>query len=846
MQSTVILADAVITKQLRTIINRLKMSPDSEWEQSLVRVIIAVLMICYCLSLRLITPSDQQVQVLCNIAALYLLVACSISIAISIAPKRYIVRRQLTMLFDVGMITWAMWAGGECASMLYVFYLWISLGNGFRYGMTSLYLTSGLSMVGFSAIILNNEFWIGHQLLGGGLLVGLLITSLYATLLLKRLESEKLRAEAASKAKSRFLANMSHEIRTPLNGVVGMTDLLARTPMGIEQREIMRTIQASAETLLNLIEDILDFSKIEAGKVEVAMQDVDIVQFINGILAMMQASADAKSITLSNSIDMAVPLVVRTDPQLLRQILINLLNNAIKFTDQGSVTLRVSPVLDSDDEGGTRLLFEVIDTGIGISEIQQLHIFERFAQVDDTSTRRYSGSGLGTTITKQLVELLGGNIGVESRLGEGSRFWFDLSAEPGKLLDEGVQLDEVKVLLFTDLLGDDNQVLDHLQDWQVITNVCSNITDGFLELLNAEKINEPFDIAIIDESQASLPIEELVSAIRAETTLDGLSIICLKDGEATNEVYGCSAIVTSPVTAEKLKHAIIYVLKQRHTAVEMTGVKVFRSQSQREPRQSRILLAEDNLINQKVVTKILELQGHVVDVALNGEEAIAMLETKRYDLAVVDLQMPDVGGIDVIKHYRAMHIDQDQIPFMILTANATTEAIKQCEEIGVSAYLTKPVRSSHLLEVVNRILGIEEMNIPADTIMDQPVRQSALQRSFQVLDPRTLVDLEKLSKDPGFLQNMVDSFLRDSDTLLINMQRSLEEGNIHQYRDCAHAIADNASGIGAFSLKTVCSATSGIEQSDFETHGVKMLAKISSTYSITCQALHHYLQQREK
>ncbi|MBV2094179.1 MAG: ATP-binding protein [Candidatus Thiodiazotropha sp.] len=833
--------------QFKTIINRLKTAPDREWEQSLVRVTIATLMIGYCLTLRYIMPLDVQVRMLCDIAYLYLFFAFCIVAAITIDPKRYHLRRHLTMLFDVGMVTWAMLAGGECAAMLYVFFLWISLGNGFRFGTRSLYLTSGLSMIGFSIVILNSDFWLQQQLLGPGLMVGLLITSLYVTLLLKRLENEKLRAEAASMAKSRFLANMSHEIRTPLNGVVGMTDLLAGTPMGVEQREMMRTIQASAETLLNLIEDILDFSKIEAGKVEVSLQDLDIVQFINDILAMMQPSADAKSIKLNNLIDMSVPLVVRTDPQLLRQILINLLNNAIKFTEKGSVTLRVSPGASKNGNSrNSKLLFEVIDTGIGITESQQQRIFERFTQGKDAAASHLPGSGLGTTITKQLVELLGGEIGVESRLGEGSRFWFDLPALPGKLLIDDVHLDEAKVLLFADLHTDANQILDHLQEWQVITNVCSSVTDGFLELLNAEKMDAPFDIAIIDENQAGLAVEELVSAIRAESSLDSLAIICVRDAMRNGEDNGCSAIITTPVSAEKLKHALHYTLKNRRSGGVGLGAKVFKSLSQGESRVSRILLAEDNLINQKVVKKILELQGHIVDVVANGEEAISLLEAKKYDLAIVDLQMPDVGGIEVIKHYRAMHNDQQQMPFMIITANATKDAIRQCDDVGVSAYLTKPVRSSHLLEVVNRILGVEEIKIPAETLMDQPVRQTEALRDHQVLDLKTLADLEKLSKDPGFLQSMTDSFFRDSDELLVNMQISLEEGNLHQYRDCAHAIADNASGMGAFSLKTVCSAVSAIEKPEFDSHGVKMLAKISSTYTVTCQALHHYLQQRNQ
>ncbi|MET0110080.1 MAG: ATP-binding protein [Candidatus Thiodiazotropha sp.] len=831
--------------QLKTIIDRLKSAPDREWEQSIVRVVIAILMLVYCLALQLVMSPDGLYHQLRNIASLYLFVAICILITITIDPKRYQIRRQLTMLFDVGMITWSMWMGGEYAAMLYVFYLWISLGNGFRFGTTALVLTSGLSLIGFSIVIMNNEFWFQHKLMSTGLLIGFLITTLYVALLLRRLEKEKLRAEAASTAKSRFLANMSHEIRTPLNGVVGMTDLLASTPMGIEQREIMRTIQASAETLLNLIEDILDFSKIEAGKVEVLLKDHDILRLIQDVLAMMQPSADAKSIKLSSWIDMAVTPVVRTDPQLVRQILINLINNAIKFTEQGSVTLRLSPTAGEHLKGGDSwLLFEVIDTGIGISESQQQRIFDRFSQCDETTIHQKSGSGLGTTITKQLVELLGGEIGVESRPGEGSRFWFVLPALPGKLLDDEICLDEVKVLLFTDLLSNENHVLDYLQERQMITKVCTSVADGFLELLNAEKMDSPFDMAIIDENYTGLAVDELMSAIRAEKSLDRLSIVCVRDDIKAGDSDDCSAIVSPPVTHKKLHHAFMYVLHKARKGAD-TESMVYKGLPPRESTHSCILVAEDNLINQKVVKKILEMQGHTVDVASNGEEAIALLDTKTYDLAIVDLQMPDIGGIDVIKHYRVMHVDEAQMPFMILTANATTDAVKQCDEIGVSAYLTKPVRSSHLLEMVNRVLGIEMMDIPPDTLMDQPLRAANSVRHLQVLDHKTLMDLEKLSKDPSFLQSMADSFLRDSDAQLINMQKSLEAGDLSQYRDCAHAIADNASGIGAFSLKTVCSAVSGIEQSELHSRGVKMLARISSTYSVTCQALNHYLQQRQ-
>jgi two-component system sensor histidine kinase RpfC len=821
------------------------MSPDSEWEQSIVRVVFVMVLLGYCASLELFLTPGERYREICALGLLYLLVALSIVVAIAIKPRRYKLRRRLSMLADVSLVSCAMWLGGESMSMLYVFYFLICLGNGLRFGVKALILTSGLSIIGFSLVIVNNEFWIQHHLMRSGLLIGMLITTLYAALLLRRLENEKLRAEEANRAKTRFLENMSHEIRTPLNGVVGMTDLLANTPMGIDQREIMRTIQASSETLLSLIEDILDLSKIEAGKVEVSLKDHDILQLVQDVLAMMQPSADAKSIKLNIWIDMAVAPVVRTDPQLLRQILINLLNNAIKFTKQGGVTLRLSPSSgERGDEEAAWLLFEVIDTGIGISESQQERIFERFTQFDETTNERNSGSGLGMTITKQLVELLGGEIGVESRFGEGSRFWFVLPAPPGRLQENEVSLADIKVLLFADSLSSDSAVLDYLQDCQMITKVCTSVTDGFLELLNAEKMNAPFDIVVIDENYAGLDIDELISAIRAEKSLDKMFIICVRED---NKMIGdgCSAVVSIPATNEKLQHTFMYVLNAKRKG-EGAENKVITGLQSRQSIHSNILLAEDNLINQKVVMKILETQGHTVDIAANGEQAISLLDIKSYDLAIVDLQMPDVGGIDVINHYRATHADEAQMPFMILTANATTEAINMGDELGVSAYLTKPVRSSHLLEVVNRILGIEKLNLPAETLLYQPKKGGNSVRDLQVLDHKTLGDLEKLSKDPNFMPSISESFIRDSDALLATMQKSLEEGDLHRYRDCAHAIADNASGVGAFSLRAACSAITAIDQSEFKIRGIELLAKISSTYSVTCQALNHYLQQRER
>jgi two-component system sensor histidine kinase RpfC len=301
-------------------------------------------------------------------------------------------------------------------------------------------------------------------------------------------------------------------------------------------------------------------------------------------------------------------------------------------------------------------------------------------------------------------------------------------------------------------------------------------------------------------------------------------------------------VINLPVTYEKLHNAFMFLVNAKERGENVTA-KDYKALSKAR-KESKLLLIEDNLINQKVVKKILEIQGYTVNVASTGDEGIMLLESKQYDLAIVDLQLPDLNGIEVISRYRNMHAGEIQTPFMILTADVTNEALKQCDEVGVSAYLTKPIRSSQLIETVSRVLGIEQLNQPDNQNQTQGHEKSDSVKNPQVLDYKALRDLERLSKDTNFMRSMVDSFLRDSDALLVMMHKSLEEGDFTQYRDSAHAIADNASGVGARALKAVCNAVSVIEQSEFKTRGIKMLSKISSTYSMTCQALNYYLQQR--
>ncbi|MET0065795.1 MAG: ATP-binding protein [Candidatus Thiodiazotropha sp.] len=839
----------MLNKSWSELVSRLKRAPDREAEQALVRYGLTIILTLYSGFMYFFMLDDRIMGILFGVALGYMAFAVAVMLIIAWKPLGYPGRRVYTMVCDVAVIAFSMWIGDERSSMLYVIFLWLSLGNGLRYGISQLYLASSFSTVGFALVIVSNEFWIKQPILSVGLLVGLLVTTLYVAMLLKRIEDEKKLSEASNQAKSRFLANMSHEIRTPLNGVVGMTDLLAGTPMGVEQREIMASIQASAETLLNLIEGVLDFSKIEAGKVEVNRSDQDISELVGLVISMMKPAADSKSLEMRSWIDLDVSPVVRVDPQLLRQILINLLNNAIKFTDSGSVMLKVTPFRGEADHGESRrLLFEVIDTGVGIPENQLDLIFERFKQVDDSMTRQYGGSGLGTTITKQLVELMDGSIGVESRVGEGSRFWFQIPAPPGDLLLNDQRLMDARILLFTELLSERQEVLDALQEWPVDIMVCNTIADGFLELLHSAKTGQAYDIAIVDETQDVITGDDLLKVIRAEESLDNLGLVCVTRHAPSRErelelcLAGFNAVVTYPVTKEKIRHVLQYALKGENGESIPKPPRIFRSADQLSGREARILLAEDNRINQKVVKKILELQHHHVTVVEDGAQALKALQSEHFDLAILDLHMPDVGGLDVIRIYRETHPGRVHIPFMILTANATAEAVLQCEAMQVNAYLTKPVRSAHLLDEVNKLLGGEMPGIDTDTLIDEPTRPASTERSSRVLDMDTLKKLQGLSRDPGFLNNLIDSFLRDSEALLTSMREALKASSFRQFRDSAHLLADNASGIGAYALMAASSAAVRIEDEMFDEIGEKRLARVVSTYNLTCQALRRYLK----